>query len=558
MGTKGKKRKSRNRRNLAEHNAKKQDPPPPESEQDTDQDTQDEDFMDFEETGREPPKEWVSEAIRKVVQSTDENMVKEFFLTGQHGTEMTTQIMMMNKEIGNANQARGLEREQYGIIPEHAYNAMCTSWVTEQNKREVQNDRSKLWKAFDITHTTFNNFNKAYGLPLGWNVSASDLEQLIGKRPLDIPDQGVEQNSDSETSDEEPLFEDDSDSGSDREETASEDITGLDRLETRARKEANNWGAGKVLYWWRKGAGSQIFVRYGTKQNPVYRIRAGSYEYWDERRVERIVSPYFPGTNTRGLQKVQIKVKDGTKEAWKWGRDDVYDILGVGWKIIDDDDDQCDPLDYIAPEPGAKYPETRVLVKWKDGKTTLETRTFIRRITKGSTLMADRIIYQKAKELEEMYQDAQIAEEDEADEIDVTEETDEVEVAVARTPARVPAKAREITPNRPAKAAAKVPNKAPTAAPVQSSRSRSPALQKGNAPQSTTDEDPRDLEIRRLREQLQQQSQLQAKQFARTTRRRPTNRNDNDGNSEVSSKPPIPPLRRNRRGEIIPPFSNWG
>ena len=66
----------------------------------------------------------------------------------------------------------------------------------------------------------------------------------------------------------------------------------------------------------------------------------------------------------------------------------------------DNNEDGLDPLNYLQPVKGATYPQTRTLVKWKDGATTLEGRSFIRRITTGSALDGDRVIYQKAKELE--------------------------------------------------------------------------------------------------------------------------------------------------------------
>jgi hypothetical protein len=83
----------------------------------------------------------------------------------------------------------------------------------------------------------------------------------------------------------------------------------------------------------------------------------------------------------------------------------VENILGVGWKIEDDDEEDLNPLNLLQPAKGASYPHTRALVKWKDGVITLEGRPFMRRITSGSTLDGDRVIYQKAEELETAYRE---------------------------------------------------------------------------------------------------------------------------------------------------------
>lgn len=79
----------------------------------------------------------------------------------------------------------------------------------------------------------------------------------------------------------------------------------------------------------------------------------------------------------------------------------------------------------MIPEAGAVYPETRVLVEWRDGLKTLENRSFIRRIANGSCLDGDRLVFQNAKELEEAYrEDNAITDirEDEEDELIEDEE----------------------------------------------------------------------------------------------------------------------------------------
>ncbi|KAJ6084954.1 hypothetical protein N7499_004583 [Penicillium canescens] len=98
------------------------------------------------------------------------------------------------------------------------------------------------------------------------------------------------------------------------------------------------------------------------------------------------------------------ETKDGLpEEHWEYTGNDVEDIIGISWKIEDDDEEGVNPLDLLRPAKGAIYPLTRALVTWKDGITTLEGRAFIRRITTGSALDGDRVIYQKAEEFEAVY-----------------------------------------------------------------------------------------------------------------------------------------------------------
>ncbi|THC90153.1 hypothetical protein EYZ11_010380 [Aspergillus tanneri] len=162
---------------------------------------------------------------------------------------------------------------------------------------------------------------------------------------------------------------------------------------------------GEVLFWWKKGTGSQIFVPYGTEDHPIYRIRAGSYEPYDPMNTRPDEPQKVPqATQPRGRVKLISEGEDGNlTEAWKFTRADVAGILGIGWKIDDDDEESVEPLDCIWPEPYACYPQTRALVKWKDGQVTLEDRSFIRRITQGSNLQGDRVIYQKAMASEVLY-----------------------------------------------------------------------------------------------------------------------------------------------------------
>ena len=118
---------------------------------------------------------------------------------------------------------------------------------------------------------------------------------------------------------------------------------------------------------------------------------------YDQKRVEKVLT-----SMTRGSQTVNLIKNDIPCQEWKFGRQHVEDIRGVGWKIEDDDEVGIDPLSFIRPVPNSVYPQTRAWVKWKDGKSTLEGRQFIRRITNGSSLQGDQVIYQKAEDLEKI------------------------------------------------------------------------------------------------------------------------------------------------------------
>jgi hypothetical protein len=75
----------------------------------------------------------------------------------------------------------------------------------------------------------------------------------------------------------------------------------------------------------------------------------------------------------------------------------------MGWKIDEDDEHGVNALALIRPYKDAIYPYTRVLVKWKDGKVSLEYRGFIRRIAMGNSANGDRLLYLKVRELENAY-----------------------------------------------------------------------------------------------------------------------------------------------------------
>ncbi|CAG8902292.1 unnamed protein product [Penicillium egyptiacum] len=244
----------------------------------------------------------------------------------------------------------------------------------------------KLMAVFDNTYKLINAYNKKFYLPEGWNINPLALESMLSPSNMRTLFEMAASNTYKRGP---PAAHHD---------PTEANLTEFQRLEARAQNEQRAISSGEVLYWWKKGTGYQTFVKYGDV-DPVYRIRSGSYESFDRREVEQVLS-----SESRGTQKRTFRGTDGIKvQDWVWTRDQVADILGVGWKVPDDDDGEVDPLSLIVPEPGAVYPETRVIVLWNDEVTTLETRTFVRRISAGPNRNGDNIIYQKALEVEQTH-----------------------------------------------------------------------------------------------------------------------------------------------------------
>ncbi|KAJ5110892.1 hypothetical protein N7532_001427 [Penicillium argentinense] len=76
--------------------------------------------------------------------------------------------------------------------------------------------------------------------------------------------------------------------------------------------------------------------------------------------VEKVLT-----TKTRGNQKVEIMKNGILCEEWRFSRQHVEDIRGIGWKVEDDDEVGIDPLSFIQPVPHSVYSQTQALVKWK-------------------------------------------------------------------------------------------------------------------------------------------------------------------------------------------------
>ncbi|KAJ6166456.1 hypothetical protein N7470_001903 [Penicillium chermesinum] len=163
-------------------------------------------------------------------------------------------------------------------------------------------------------------------------------------------------------------------------------VSGLDALEARQSNSSANRNRRKSYTGGPKRTGSQIFVRYEARGHPVYRIRAGSHEPYDKTQVKRVLT-----SQARGTAKV-TGLRMGFRE------------------FLEMQKRRCERLDWRGGRMVSRH--------WKG-------EPFSRRITHGSALDGDRVIYQKAAELESAYRKTQGLEKredvNEEDHIDDTE-----------------------------------------------------------------------------------------------------------------------------------------
>ena len=308
------------------------------------------------------PDAWVVDIIREEITKQEvHDKVKADFL-GSSFDIATAVFQKLNEKIRQANTDHMVNPEN-GFIRIDSYRRFHSNWNFIMGSSKYPDDAELVWNIFDTTCDNFKFLNQLHGLPPEWNITEQLVEERFGPRIVE----SVENPDD------------------------DDNVTELDDLETEARQDLS-FSDGEVLFWWKRGTGSQVFIRYGSRSNGIYRIRAGSNETYDPDSV-----PCLFSTSKRGQEREMVQMSTKRwEERLKWKREDVHGIIGVGWKVEDDDEEGLEALDLIWPEPYAKHPHTRILVQWKDKQVTLEDRTFIRRITKGSNLQGDRVIYQKA------------------------------------------------------------------------------------------------------------------------------------------------------------------
>ncbi|GKZ75090.1 hypothetical protein AnigIFM50267_002576 [Aspergillus niger] len=332
--------------------------------------------------------EWVNKIREGFYAKYSDQIEAEFRRRDPQFSKIESLIRQANRAIRAENKKHNVGME-LGTIPEGHYDLTWRQWQKLREPGRINGSMRQEWILFDRVQNLFHQFNKQNQLPLEWNFSREYAEEQFGPRPADMEEQ-LDSDADSAFSYSDPE--------SESEAETEDGLNGLELLEIRTRKEYSTLSHGKVLYWWPVGTGSQIFVRYGSRQCPIYRIRAGSSQPWDKRTTEQVTWT-TPGTATEEYE----DITGFKKLVYMKSRRDVQDVLGVGWKVPEDDDHKRRAAVLELRPKKETYPHTRILIKWANGQVSLERRGFIRRITAGSSLYGDWTIYAKAREMERAY-----------------------------------------------------------------------------------------------------------------------------------------------------------
>ena len=321
---------------------------------------------------------WVADIIQEATtREVHEELKANFLSSSPNMAAATAFFKQLNEKICNANINHNTNLDD-GLVPKFTYHNLFNNWMKNMERAKKLNNAETAWHVFDFTYGKLKIFNQEHTLPQEWNITDQPARDFFSDRVV----RSVEGNENDQAPDMEmPDYDEDSD----------DNVTDLDDLKADTRQDLA-FLDGEVLFWWKRGTGSQVFIRYGSELNGIYRIRTGSSETYDPDSV-----PCLFSTSKRGQEREFFVNSQGRQEeCLKWKRDHVHGIVGVGWKLEDDDEESLEPLDLVWPEPYAKYPHTHILVQWKDKQVTLEDRSFVCHITKGSSLQGDRVIYQKA------------------------------------------------------------------------------------------------------------------------------------------------------------------
>ncbi|KAL6230943.1 hypothetical protein BDW75DRAFT_244352 [Aspergillus navahoensis] len=256
----------------------------------------------------------------------------------------------LNKKIEDANKSHGVDPKQETIASD-TYGRLFGAFLESIARSKTLEEAGEV---FNIIHKQFDKFNKEHRLPTEWNIAPSMVETLFRSGIKEETGNGDDLNSlfDGSMPDmsdyvapEPPQFVSSrSGQGPVRGGADAFDATDLDELEVETREQMRSLSDGK----------------YGTESHPIHRIRAGLYEVYDPTAVPQILSvqqsdaKLRPGRahqaiQPRGRAKLTIEYDDGNlKETWKFTRADVAGIIGIGWKVDDDDEESVEPLDLLA------------------------------------------------------------------------------------------------------------------------------------------------------------------------------------------------------------------
>ncbi|KAI1936152.1 hypothetical protein LOZ57_006796 [Ophidiomyces ophidiicola] len=317
---------------------------------------------------------WVSEIVRKHCSNTSTSIPDIF---SQDATVITIDLVkrffdQLNAAIRERDKAEGHEWSSTDIdtINFQTYNGFRNSWLKTVKKfQERTIDAKKGWSDFATLQASLAKFNKMHNLPEGWNLDVSWAESILGKQSAPPTDAGS--------------------SGE-----INELEYDLQSLRMRSRPTFTREDKCKVLYWWKAGKYNiECFVQYKRGGRSVHRIESMAYHEFDKETVPRI--------RTEDRQLFQT-----SGDSWKFSAKDIDKLLAVGWRIPRAYNANDDALQHIRP-PSAessrtKYPRTELLIQFKDGSVTLETRGGFRRAVRNKGV-ADRMIYTMAEERESKY-----------------------------------------------------------------------------------------------------------------------------------------------------------
>lgn len=207
---------------------------------------------------------WVKDIIEKNTRDLPSDVMTTFFLSDNPDFRGAENFLQgINDQIRKANAEHNV-RPELGTINYNTLQLLYESWILQLNKAKEDQNPSLAWDAFDAIHDNLARFMRQYHLPPAWNVSASSVEAHFGPR----------QNIEGDQSNRLQAFHCDmsmSNISSDEvEDSGNDEPAGLDALEIRAFCEQRRISGGKVLFWWKKGTGSQTFVRYGPSNAPIY------------------------------------------------------------------------------------------------------------------------------------------------------------------------------------------------------------------------------------------------------------------------------------------------
>ncbi|PGG97518.1 hypothetical protein AJ80_09687 [Polytolypa hystricis UAMH7299] len=349
-----------------------------ESESGTDGEETGEDVTMSDEKERGP---WVDETIQNFVKNySDDNVAIKLFgptCSDQELANAKDFFDKINDIIEGENRSHGYTGSNVyvGIIDDVEYFSTRAAWLESLNQFHAKKkDAASVWDDFDKLSSNIDKFNKLNSLPAGWNLTATWAEEILGKRNPVNQDHANESDVDNLAYD-------------------------LQSLKVRAKPAYTKENRCRVLYWWKTGGSStDCFVEYERGGRHVHRIESGDYHDYDPEAVPRV------STEDRLL----FRKNEGK---WEYSEKDIDKIVAVGWKISGDCDPDDDPLQHIhPPDAGALaaeilYPRTEILILFKHGVTSLETRGGLRRVMRRK-VVADRMIYKMAEERELKYTSA--------------------------------------------------------------------------------------------------------------------------------------------------------